>query len=329
MVTLTSGKSFHSKAGVSILDAAAIEKIAIPYSCKTGRCSACKCKVISGSTRALEMEVGLNEDERAAGWILSCVRTAESDSVLEVDDLGGIDLPVAKILPSRISKIEYLTVDVIRVFLRLPPNSDFHFIPGQYIDVIGPKGIRRSYSLANADLVNKLLELHIRAVPDGVMSDYWFNRAGKNDLLHIYGPLGTFFLREISGIDLVFLATGTGIAPIKAMLESLIDLPIDNLPSKVTVIWGGRYLKDLYFDEINVKIQHAYIPVLSRPPAGWIGSKGYVQNVLLATNNNLSNTSVYACGSEKMIKSAKADLIQSGLPISRIYSDAFLSSGFV
>ncbi|MGQ0708793.1 MAG: 2Fe-2S iron-sulfur cluster-binding protein [Rhodoferax sp.] len=327
LVTLSSGKSFESGAGTSILDAAVHAQILLPYSCKTGRCSTCKCKVLEGTTQALQPESGLTEQERSEGWVLSCVRMAQTDVLLEVDDLGGVELPTAKTWPCRISEISRLAPDVIRVLLRLPPAVDFRFLPGQYIDIIGPNGVRRSYSLARADYANKVLELQIRAVPGGAMSDYWFHQAKPNDLLRLHGPLGTFFLRDTAGIDLVFLATGTGIAPVKAMLESMVHLNPDQLPTSVTVLWGGRQTQDLYLNVDEIPGDFSYIPVLSRPTATWLGATGHIQNVLLNTQPGLTNAAVYACGSDAMIHSAQASLAAAGLPAKRFYSDAFVGSG--
>ena len=326
-VTLSSAKFFSVPSGLSILDAAFKAKIALPYSCKSGRCSTCKCKVTSGSTRALYPEIGLTEHEKAEGWILSCVRSLESDVSLEVEDLDGIEVPAAQTLPCRISSIDRLAKDVVRVFLRLPPAVDFRFIPGQYIDVIGPEGVRRSYSLANSCFADKLLELHIRCVQGGTMSNYWFNQAKPNDLLRLNGPLGTFFLREIADMDLIFLATGTGIAPVKSMLKSIPNLLPGKRPKTVTVVWGGRQLQDLYFNVEEIPGLYTYIQVLSRPADGWAGAKGYVQGVILSKNLDLSNTVVYACGSDAMIQSAKTQLGKIGLSDKCFYSDAFVSSG--
>jgi CDP-4-dehydro-6-deoxyglucose reductase len=249
--------------------------------------------------------------------------------VLEVDDLGGIDLPVPKTWPCRISEIKPLAPGVVRVLLRLPPTADFRFIPGQYIDVIGPNGIRRSYSLANANFSDKQLELHIRTVGGGAMSNYWFNHAKVNDLLRLNGPLGTFFLRDMSDLELIFLATGTGIAPVKAMLESLINIPTALMTTSVTVFWGGRKPQDFYFDVSKIPVSHIFIPVLSRPAEGWEGAKGYVQDVLLNLKPDLTNAAVYACGSDAMIQSARTRLLDVGLPAKHFYSDAFVSSGTV
>jgi len=326
LITLSSGLAFSATGNTSLLDQAGHAGIALPYSCKTGRCSTCKCRVLTGKTNLLHPEIGLSEQEIADGWILSCARSANDDLMLEVDDLGGVALPPVKTLPCRISHIQRIAPDVIQVTLRLPPTTEFSFIPGQYIDVIGANGMRRSYSLANASLASKQLELHIRAVEGGAMSHYWFNEAKVNDLLRLNGPLGTFFLRNTSGIDLIFLATGTGIAPVKAILESMTDLAADQRPRSTTVLWGARDAADLYFDIASLPGDHKYIPVLSRAGSDWAGARGHVQHAVLANFFDLGNATVYACGSDAMIHGARDLLVQKGLPPARFYSDAFVCS---
>lgn len=326
VVKLSNGLEFSATASDSFVDAALAAGITLPHSCKTGRCSTCKCKVLQGETTVLQTEIGLTDSEKSEGWILSCVRSAQTDTTLEVEDLGNVVLPPCKTLPCRISSIDRLSTDVVRIMLRLPPTSDFRSIPGQYIDVIGPGGTRRSYSLANASMADKTLELHIRAVDGGVMSDYWFKKAKANDLLRLNGPLGTFFLRDLDQLHLVFLATGTGIAPVKAMLESLTDISPEQAPLSVTVFWGGRTAADLYFDPQTIPAGHRFVPVLSRATSDWTGASGYVQNALLTTQPDLARTVVYACGSDAMICSAKANLSAAGLPDNRFYADAFVSS---
>jgi CDP-4-dehydro-6-deoxyglucose reductase len=324
-VTLSSGKQFQSDQGQSILEAAGKAHISLPYSCKSGRCSTCKCQVASGVTEALQPESGLSEQEKAEGWILSCVRTALSDLSLAVDELG--ELPPVKTLACRVHALQKMASDVAMVTLRLPPTAQFEFLPGQYIDVIGAAGIRRSYSLASANAKEKMLELQIRAVDGGAMSNYWFDQAQVNDLLRFTGPLGTFFLRDVADIDLIFLATGTGIAPIKAMLESLPALSAGERPKSVTVVWGGRSAQDLYFPVGDLAGEHRFIPVLSRGGPAWTGATGYVQDALLALQPDLTRAAVYACGSDAMIHSAQARLIDAGLPAHRFYADAFVCSG--
>lgn len=329
LIKTISGASFQSQEKETLLAAAENSGNPLPYSCRTGRCSSCKCKVISGSSVALSEELGLTEAEKGEGWILSCVRSATSDMVLEVEDLGGVNLPTAKTVPCRIQELNRLTDDIMQVRLRLPPTADFTYLPGQYIDVIGPAGMRRSYSLANAPASDKHLELHIRSVPDGAMSEYWFQQAKINDLLRLNGPLGTFFLRQIAGLDLIFLATGTGIAPVKSMLEGMSALSADQQPRSVTVYWGGRKLQDLYCDVASFSGSARYVPVLSQADDAWSGARGHVQQQLLKDRPDLSQAVVYACGSDAMIHGAKTLLNSAGLPAHRFHSDAFVCSASV
>lgn len=325
-VKLTKGRAFEAKSDESLLDAAARSGVNLSYSCRTGRCSSCKCKLLSGETSLIREEIGLNPDEKAEGWILSCARSAVTDISLEADDLGGVLLPEAKTFPCRIDRIDFIAPDVVRVFLRLPPNLIFKFLPGQYVDVIGVGGVRRSYSLANADFQEKRLELHIRKVSGGTMSQYWFEHAKTNDLLRIYGPLGTFFLRETKDVDLVFLATGTGIAPVKSIVESIHKMEQNRQPSSIHVFWGGRTIQDLYLDFSDIVGKYKYTPVLSRAGEEWTNARGYIQDALLQSSYDLEKTVVYACGSNVMIHSAKNALTKAGLLSENFYSDAFVSS---
>jgi CDP-4-dehydro-6-deoxyglucose reductase, E3 len=251
------------------------------------------------------------------------LRQAEGDIALEVEDLGHLGLPAPRTLPCRIHSMLRPSDDVLCLQLRLPPHSGFTYRAGQYIDLIGPGGVRRSYSLANAHTPDGLLELHVRKVDGGALSRYWFEGAKVNDLLRLRGPLGTFVLREIAGRDLVFLATGTGIAPIKAMLESLRADAVEQ-PRSVAVLWGGRRPQDHYWQALPAE---DLTLVLSRAGTDWTGARGHVQDVLLQRSTiDWASTEVYACGSEAMIHSAQARLAAEGLPRGRFHSDAFVCS---
>lgn len=328
LVHTSSGKTFRADPGESLLGAALRADVAMAYSCRTGRCSSCRSRVSAGRTIALHDELGLSAQERDAGWILTCVRTAETDVRLEIEDLGNIHLPQARTVPCRIQSLDRLAPDVLKVMLRLPPTTAFDFLPGQYVDVIGHGGIRRSYSIANLPGPEKQLELHIREVPGGTMSAYWFGQAKPNDLLRLHGPLGTFFLREIDGVDIVFLATGTGIAPVKAMLDDLArDARADGARARsISVLWGGRIPHDLYWDVAAHPSAPVFTPVLSRADSGWTGTRGHVQQALLGQPHDWSRTVVYACGSEAMIHGARHELLAAGLAEHHFHSDAFVCS---
>lgn len=283
-------------------------------------------KVVSGTTAVMQDEIGLTDAERADGWIFGCCRVAMSDLEIDVEALTGLDFRKARTLPSRIEAIEDVAPDVRKVVLRLPPSANFSYLPGQYANIIGPGGLRRSYSLAGGDAQKGHLVFHVRKVSGGALSTYWFGAAKKNDLLRLNGPLGTFVLRDVSGVDLVFLATGTGIAPILAMLEQVVALPPVASPRSVRLIWGGRVPADLYLDPKTLCPEMQYTPTLSRAPSEWAGARDYVQDVLIASGLGFCNARVYACGSETMINAAKTKLLDAGLPPKAFNSDAFVHS---
>jgi CDP-4-dehydro-6-deoxyglucose reductase len=326
VISILNGKQFEAASDETLLDASLRANVILEHSCKTGRCGTCKSEIVSGKTLRLFEEVGLTAAEKSAGWILTCARTAVGDVQLAIEDLSGVKLYPAKILPCRIESLEKLAPDVLKVVFRLPPQLSLDYFAGQYIEVIGGGGIHRSYSVANAPSADKCIELHIRQVPNGAMSRYWFEQANPNDLLRLRGPLGSFCLRDVTGIDLILLATGTGMAPIKAMLESLGQLPGLN-PKSVHVFWGGRTQLDLYWSLAGVDDSYRYTPVLSRAGAEWTGARGYVQQAVLAANIDLENAAVYACGSPEMIASARSLLLSAGLESRRFHSDAFVCSG--
>ncbi|WP_372776909.1 FAD-binding oxidoreductase [Litorivivens sp.] len=323
-VKLVDSSSFECTTEESILDAARKNGILMEYSCRTGRCGACKTKVIQGETSVIQSEDSLSHSESEEGYILTCCRAAASTLHLEAEDLGALGIKEAKTLPCRIDSMNYLADDILCITFRTPPDSSLDYLPGQYIEIIGAEGLRRSYSIANAPRVDGKVSIHVRRVQDGRMSNYWFSDARVGDLLRLEGPMGTFCLRKSKARSLIFLATGTGIAPIKAMLEQYLIAGDANHFDQIFVYWGGRYLKDIYWAPEFETLPLSFVPTLSRE--SWGGRKGYVQQAVLDDKISLDDSVVYACGSEDMIRSASSLLISAGLHSSNFYSDAFVSS---
>jgi CDP-4-dehydro-6-deoxyglucose reductase len=144
--------------------------------------------------------------------------------------------------------------------------------------------------------------------------------------LRLEGPTGTFFLRDSNFKNIIFLATGTGIAPIKSILEGLENSHEQYQNKNLWVIVGARYQEDLFwkpnFKNLNIK----YIPVLSKAENDWNGAKGYVQDIVLNQQIDLEKSQVYACGSNDMIKSAKELFIKNNLKENNFFSDAFVQT---
>ncbi len=325
VISLKNNREFQCSENETLVEAARKSGIILEHSCLSGRCSSCKVKVNSGLSESTTTEISLNEKEKVDGYILSCIRTPKSNMSIQAEDLSEYPISPPKTFPAKIKSIVKLTNDVLRIELRLPPNQIFNFIPGQYVNVI--KGtIKRSYSIGNSKNENSVIELFVKKYSGGLMSEYWFSDAKINDLLRIEGPRGTFFLRKSQAYkNIIFLATGTGIAPVKSILETMSELSEEFVDKRIYLFWGGRFFKDLFWTPENVNLNINYSPVLSREKIPTI-EEGYVQQILINKNIELKDSIVYACGSNDMIKDSKNKLIAKGLPDSNFYSDAFVTS---
>lgn len=308
----------------TILLGAQKETITLGHSCKTGRCQSCKAKVVQGTSLATVEETGLSEQDKSKGYILTCVRIPTSDLTLDVEDLSSYSLEKVKTIPSKIDFISKISSNVIVLHLRIPPNASFRYLSGQYINII--KGdYKRSYSIANTSSSTNLV-FFIKNYGGGRFSNYLFNEAKINDLLRIEGPVGTFFYRKTNKTNIVFLATGTGIAPVKAMLEQMDESHGDFMDKNIYLFFGGRTEEDLFWKPNFKNVKVHFVPVLSRSNADWKGAKGYVQDVVLSEKIDLTDSVLYACGSENMIRDSRGLLLENGLSEDVFYSDAFIRS---
>ncbi len=348
-----SGREFHAQKGETLLSAALLAGVALPYGCKDGACGSCKCKLLSGKvSHNAHQTKALSEQEQAQGHILTCCAVAQSDVILHCRQVLDVNLPLARKMPVRVDQLNLMAPDVMQVFLQLPQNDAFDFIPGQYVDFLLKDGLRRSYSLANAPfpktqdpntaqsvgethtlVTKRYIELHIRHMPGGVFTDQVFGSLKHKDILRIEGPLGGFFLHA-SDKPIIFLASGTGFAPIKSMLESIAASQDASLKAReLHLYWGVRDLYDLYQHEWVKEIQKQlpqlrYTPVLSEPSEAsqWDGRNGFVHLAVLQDYPDLSAHQVYACGAPIVVESAKTDFMsQANLPIDEFFADAFLS----
>jgi CDP-4-dehydro-6-deoxyglucose reductase len=322
-----SGHQFTVNEGETLLSAALDAGFALPYGCRNGACGACKGKVLAGVVDyGAHQEGALTPEDKAKGLALFCCATARSDLTLEVKEVGAVkDIPV-RTLPCRIERMEKLAHDVMALWLKLPSNERLQFLPGQYIDFLLKDGKRRSFSLANTPEEDALLELHVRYVPGGTFTEHVFNTMKVKDIMRISGPLGSFFLRE-SDKPAIFVAGGTGFAPVKSMLGHAFHHEVER---EFLLYWGAHGLADLYQPLVPSEWQRtqrnfSFIPVLSEPaPADdWAGRTGLVHAAVLADFDDLSGYEVYACGAPAMVDVARRDFTARGLPDDAFFSDAF------
>jgi CDP-4-dehydro-6-deoxyglucose reductase, E3 len=351
------GRQFTAERDGTLLAAAIAQGIALPYGCRDGACGSCKSRLLEGRVvHAAHQSKALSADEEAAGFILTCCASPQSDCVIEARSVPAEGVhPILK-MPVRVQQLSRAASDVLIVRLQLPATQNFAYHAGQYLEFILRDGSRRSYSMANAPAgalrraapssasplggqepagdvganSTPFVDLHIRHMPGGKFTDHAFSQLKERDILRAEGPFGSFFLRP-GNEPLVLLASGTGFAPIKALIE---QLERDGSTRPATLYWGGRRPADLYLDawvrEACARLPWLrYVPVVSDalPEDGWSGRQGFVHQAVLEDLPSLKAHAVYACGAPIVIESAQRDFVQlGGLDPERFFADAFTSA---
>ncbi|MFA5521617.1 MAG: CDP-6-deoxy-delta-3,4-glucoseen reductase [Castellaniella sp.] len=332
---LPGNQEFTVEAGQTVLDAALEAGIFLPYSCRNGTCSTCAGRIVSGTWDAGDAPGRILESgDLSRGVTLLCQARPGSDLVIEAEVLRVAGEIHVRKMPSRVIAIEDLAHDVRLVRLQLPASEPFLYRPGQFLDFIMRDGRRRSYSIANPPDAQNQIELHIRHMPGGAFTDHVFGAGDTalrlREILRVEGPLGSFFLREEDDAPVIFLASGTGFAPVKAIIESMIAA---GSRRPATLYWGGRRPRDLYLHALAEQWVSdwpgfSYVPVVSEalPEDGWTGRTGFVHRAVMEDCPDLSGHQVYACGTPIMVESARHDFIHyNKLAREAFFADAFTS----
>ena len=234
---------------------------------------------------------------------------------------------LVKSVPCRIERMHRLAPEVMAVFLRLPANEEFHFVAGQYLDIMLPQNRRRSFSIASCPGRDELIELHIRRVASGEFTQQLFEGMKEKTLLRIEGPLGQFWFRRESPRPALLIGGGTGYAPLRSMLRDLLEVG-DRRP--LHLYWGAQTRQDLYEDE-QVRAVCAqypnlrYTPVLSDPQPldRWNGRRGLVHAAALEDHPRLEELDVYASGPPAMVEAVRHEFTERGLPPQQLFFDSF------
>jgi len=334
-----SGRAFPVDDGETILQAALRAGVVLPYGCKDGACGSCKSQLMEGQVDyGTYQRKALSDAEKEQGGVLICCATAQTDVVIKARVVAAEGMMTVRKMPCRVQSITRAAPDVAIVKLQLPANDKFEYLAGQYIDILLKDGKRRSYSMASAPQANNVVELHIRHTPGGAFTDAIFgsgtpsaNAVKEKDILRFEGPQGTFFLREDSTKPMIMLASGTGFAPIKAVIEHAAS---KNSQRPIVLYWGGRRPHDLYQSELAQQWEKSlpnfrYVPVVSDalPEDQWTGRTGFVHQAVMQDFPDLSGHQVYACGAPIVVQSALRDFVAScKLPEDEFYADAFTTA---
>ncbi|MDD4963033.1 MAG: CDP-6-deoxy-delta-3,4-glucoseen reductase [Gallionella sp.] len=322
-----SGHQFANADNETVLEAALNHGYTLPYSCRDGVCGVCKGSIVAGTVDyGKHGASALTPAEKHAGLALFCCAKPLSDLTIVCREVNGIQDIQVKTLPSRVQVMNKVSEDVMVLKLKLPANERLQFMAGQYIDILQKDQKPRSFSIANAPHNDEHIELHIRNIAGGHFTQHVFNEMKVRDILRFKGPLGTFFLREDSTQPIIMVASGTGFAPVKAMIEHALHIGIQR---PIHFYWGGRKLTDLYLTDL-VKHWEAqgvkFTPVLSEPQTEdhWQGRTGFVHQAVLEDYADMSGYDVYVCGAPVVVEAAHRDFTTlRSLPRESFYSDAF------
>ena len=328
------GLSFEVARDEAILPAAIRAGVGLPYGCRDGACGSCKSRLVEGRViHGAHQSKALSAAEEAEGWILPCCATPQTDCVVQARSVAAAgEYPAIK-MPARVATLTRPAPGVAVMTLQLPATATFKYRAGQYVEFILKDGARRSYSMATAPEQlgsPPVIELHLRHMPGGKFTDHVFGAMKEKDILRVEGPLGSFFLRDDSDKPIVLLASGTGFAPIKAIIE---HMRAKGSTRPAVLYWGCRHLGDLYQHAWALEAAASlpnlrYVPVLSeaRLEDDWRGRTGFVHQAVMADLPDLSGHEVYACGAPAMVDAARRDFVADcGLPDEAFYADSFTS----
>ena len=328
------GRTLRVAAGEPVLQAALAAGLNLPHSCKSGHCSSCRARLVSGEIHYPHgRPLGLTAQEAASGQVLLCQARPRSDLVVEARLIASVADVEIKTLPCRIARLTPLAADVLEVLLQLPAVERLRFHPGQYLDVLLEEGRRRSFSIACPPHDAGLLELHVRRVAGGGFTQRLFGSPadgapalGPGALLRIEGPMGQFSYQGGTS-PIIMVGGGTGFAPLKSMLRHVLETGIRR---DIHFYWGARHVADLYEEQrvlgwTRSHSQLKFTAVLSEATSAEATHHrtGWVHDAVLADYPDLSAFEVYAAGPPAMIEAMRSSFPRHGLSPQRLYFDSF------
>lgn len=291
------------KAGEKVLDAAYRQKINLPMDCSDGVCGTCKSYCDNGDFDLGDeyLEDALSDEEAAAGMVLTCQMVPSSDCIIRVPVASTVcKISVGKV-EGTLAVVKQLSEDSIELAVDWDEGAEMSFLPGQYIHIDVPgSDHHRSYSFSSrpGDLQASFL---IRNIPNGVMSNYLMGHAKVGDRLVLTGPMGNFYLREITR-PVLMLAGGTGLAPFLSMLKQLTE---QGCNQQVHLIYGVN--KDDHLVKLDALEGFAdelpsfsYTTVVLDEASGH-SRKGYVTHHMDHDVLNDGDVDVYLCGPPPMV----------------------------
>lgn len=313
--------SIDCLASETVLDALLRSELDVPYSCKTGTCQTCLMRAVSGNIPAAA-QTGLKDTLIAQGYFLPCSCRPETDLVIAPPNEADIYAP-AKILEK-----EFLAKDILQ--LTIEPAIDMYYHAGQFINLRRSDGLARSYSIASLPQADRFIELHVKRMKNGIMSNWLFDQLEAGQYIDIQGPLGkSFYLAGKENRKMLLIGTGTGLAPLIGITR---DALLNGHQGDIYLYHGSRHHSGFYKHktlsnlESNFSNFH-YYPCTSKEPINEIAGheilSGRANELALSRHSSLKDWLVYLCGIPQMVNSSKKHAYLAGANLCDIYADPF------
>jgi len=312
------------EAGDTILASLLRAGVPFPFSCQAGNCGTCKCELVSGDVLELEhSEHALAPEERAKGIILACRTQVWDDTVVRRIDAEELVLHPSRVMRCRVLELEDLTHDIKGVRLAIEAGGPFVFSAGQYAQLEFAAGLSRHYSMASTPQEAELV-FHIRHMPGGRTSGHVATQLKPGDKVKVSGPLGVAYLRENHAGPALLVAGGSGLAPIQAILRTMLERGHD---AAVTLYFGVRSERDLYHEALlkDLAARHSnfsYHVVLSEQK-GAPGRRYGLVHEAIELPESAQGVMAYLAGPPVMVEAATSLLASRGLLPRQIHADAF------
>jgi Na+-transporting NADH:ubiquinone oxidoreductase subunit F len=329
-ININKKKEITVTGGDSLLSTLNEQKIFLPSACGgRGSCGFCKCKVESGGGPLLPTEKPfLTTDEINKNLRLSCQIKIKEDIEIQIPE----DIFNIKKFRAKVTSIKEMTYDIKEIRFQLLEPTEINFKAGQYAQLVTPRyakvrqSVNRAYSISSSPDHKDFIELIIRKVPEGICTTWVHDHLKEGDEVDFTGPFGDFYIRDTKA-DMIFVAGGSGKAPVKSMLEFLEKR---NSTRRMGYFFGARMRNELYHSELFTELESkipgfTYFPILSQPTEAceWDGRCGYVMPFFDEFIKDVKNTEAYLCGSPGMIAAVTKDMISRGIPEEKIYFDSF------
>lgn len=317
---LPGGREFFVEGSDSLLDAALRAGLSLNYGCSNGNCGLCKARVVSGETKKIRHhDYVLSEDEKDANTVLMCSHTAVTDLVIEAEDAH--EIPLQRIV-TRVRKIEHPTPAMTILHLQTPRTQRLRFLAGQYVTLQRDNAPPVDYPIASCPCDDRNLEFHIQRMPDNPFAEQVFEGLKAGDPIGLQGPRGDFVLNESSPHDLVFIASGTGFAPIKSLIEHAMALDV---AERLSLYWiaspaNDHYLANLCRAWADALDNFDFVP-LNLPDRLEPGPEvfGRLLADIVSRHSPLADFDIYVAGDAVLIEAAKGQFAEQGLPPEQLH----------